>query len=134
MRGMPVFARDEFLNPVTRLSYDVDEASEDDVAGADAGNASDVDAISYTSPGVSGQTWYASGLDPAFGRMEGSLTSDTGPWTDLASGLADPSSEGTSKTLWLRYVAHRWAPDDDNPRMRFVLSLRAKSAADTDSD
>jgi hypothetical protein len=134
MRGFAEFALDEFGNPCTRLYYDVDEASEAQMLEAQAGKASDVDLITYTSPGVSGQAWFQSGLDSDFGRLDGSLVSETGPWTDLAGGLADPSAAGTAKTLWLRYVAHRWAPADDNPRQRFVLTLRSRGVADTDSD
>jgi hypothetical protein len=134
MRGFATFALDEYGSPVTRLYYDCDESSEAQLLEAQAGNPSVVEYITYRSPGNSGQAWYVSGLDASFGRLDGSLTSDTGPWTDLAGGLADPSSAGTAKTLWLRYVAHRWAPDDDNPRQSFSLTLRSRGEADTDSD
>lgn len=118
---------------VTRLAWYVDEASEDEAAGPDSGRASIVEALEYVSPGISGQAWRAAGdIDPTYGRLEASLTSDTGPWTDIGAGsLADPSAAGTPKTLWIRYVAHRWETQV-NPSERFELGLYARRTAPLD--
>ena len=120
--------------PVTRLPFYVDEATLALMGGANAGRASAVTALDYTSTGATGQAWRAVGtLNATYGRLEASLTSSTGPWTDIGAGsLADPSAAGTPKTLWVRYVAHRWNPSDANPSLRFDLGLyvRGKAAID----
>lgn len=119
--------------PLTRIVFYVDEATAAQVAGPDTGRASAVDSADYVSPGATGQAWRAVGeIDATYGRLEASLTSGTGPWTNISAGsLADPSAVGTARTLYLRYVAHRWGTDV-NPSMRFELGLytRGKAAVD----
>ena len=75
-------------------------------------------------------------INATYGRLEASLTSNTGPWTNIGAGgsLADPSSEGTAKTLWVRYVCHRWNPSVVNPSLRFELGLYAKGTSAFDED
>jgi hypothetical protein len=123
--------------PATRLFFAVDEASEADMLGADVGRASDdVAEYYYDSPGAAGQAWRARGLvDPEYGRLEASLDSGVGPWTDIGNGgeLADPSAAGTPKTVWFRYVAHRWETTA-NPDMEFVVGLWALGRAAVDED
>jgi hypothetical protein len=122
--------------PATRIFFAVDEATAAQVAGADGGRASDVAEYHYTSPGRAGQAWRARGtIDPDYGRLEASLTASTGPWTDIGAGsLADPSSAGTAKTLWLRYVAHRWSPSIVSPDFYFEIGLYFDGAAAVDED
>lgn len=124
-RGFPRFAWDSVSEAlVTRLFYDAVEASAAEVAGANGGKPSEVWALSYASPGISDQAWSTVGLDDTYAILQGSLISSSGPWTDLTSGsLADPSAEGTAKTLWIRLLTKRWAPADDNPTFDFWLRL-----------
>lgn len=131
-RGFPKFAFDSVSDAlITRLFYDCVEATADQVAGADGGRPSDVSALEYVSPGISGQAWSTVGLDPTYAILQVSLTSSSGPWTDLTTGsLADASAEGTSKTLWIRLLTKRWAPADDNPTMDFTLRLGYTGNAD----
>lgn len=132
------FVTDADGNPVTRLVFYVDEATTAQMAGPDAGRAgAELAELHYTSPGTTGQAWKATGtIDATYGRLEASLTSDTGPWTDIGAGgsLADPSSAGTPQTLWVRYVAHRWNPSDANPDSRFDLALSFLGSAAVDED
>lgn len=119
--------------PVTRIAFFVDEATLAQMGGADSGRASPVAAFTYESPGLTGQAWHAPGtLNATYGRLEASLTSSSGPWTNIGTGsLADPSPAGTAKTLWVRYVAHRWSTTV-NPSLAFTLGLyvRGKAALD----
>jgi hypothetical protein len=129
----PDFITDPDDVPVFRLFWSVDEATALQVAGADGGRvADDVVELHYTSPGAAGQTWKAYGVNATYLRVDGSLTSDTGPWTDLATGLADATAEDAAGTLWVRVVALRWAPGDENPELSFSLRLAAPGAAAID--
>lgn len=137
MRGEFVFGLDEHGSPVTWLHFDGTEATELQMAGADEGNPSVRRArIFFRSSGARGAAWRVYGLDPTFGRLDGSLESDTGPWTDLAAGLADDGDAGDERILWVRSVAHRWEGgpfDDANPRMNAQLRYGLVGAAAIES-
>lgn len=131
--AFPTFLLASNLDPVTRITFAVDEATDLEVASGDAGRpATRIAEVHYQSPGVAGQAWKCvPALDDTYGRMEGSLTSNTGPWTDLATGLADPSSADTAKTLWVRYVGHRWETTA-NPDQGFTLGLYSDQTGNLD--
>lgn len=125
--GFPVFLTDDdYGTPVTRLWFALREASTSEAAGPDGGRASEVVTLGYVSPGRTGQAWRAVGGDPDYLRFDASLTSDTGPWTDITAGsLADATPEGDEGTLYLRAVAKRWATVD-NPVLDFEIRLAHK--------
>lgn len=128
----PVFAKAPNADPLTRIVFAVDEATSAEMAGASQGRPAPESAeIRYTSPGRSGQAWRATpAIDPAYGRLEASLVGPTGPWTNIGAGgsLADPSAAGTARTLWVRFVAHRWQTTA-NPDLAFELALTAAGMA-----
>lgn len=125
--------------PISRLYLSLDEATEAEVASVDGGRVW-VDGVTgepwqvhYTSPGVAGQAWRAINVDPAYWRLEASLASNAGPWTDLTAGtLADPSPAGTARVLYWRAVSLRWAPSDANPDDSFEVWLSAPGPAGVD--
>lgn len=109
-----------------------DEATSAQASGADTGRASAVRTLTFVSPGVTGQELRAvpDGTAGTYLRIDGSLTSSTGPWTNLnTTSLACPAAAGATVTVYVRYVVLRWTTGEC-PTAVVELRVRAQGPAD----
>lgn len=111
---------------VTRLVCHGVEATAAQEAGADGGRVLGVIALEIASPGIANQALALIG-DAAYATVRASLTSDTGPWTDL-DGATIPDATPTGETIqvWLQPLAKRWGSSTPYVRPIFRCGFRAR--------
>ena len=120
---------------VTRIPLAQDEASAAEAAGADSGKPGTVITLHLTMPDPAIHTFELVALPSVAGSAtyataQGSVTSSSGPWTDLATTpLALTGSPGSVKTIYLRLLTHRWSPSLVNPDLQWSVRVRAVAAA-----
>lgn len=118
---------------VTRLALHETEATSAQAAGADGGRTSSVQRLQFVTPGFSNSQLVAISNDSnasTYCVVQASLTSSSGPWTDISSGaLSVSASAGTTVDVWLRLLTKRWNPSLVNPRIHWDIRLRAKGNA-----
>lgn len=119
-----------FTNPdtdsdLTRSFFAGVEATALQVAGVDGGRVLGTGHVQLVSPGVDDQALRAVG-DTTYAYMRASLTSSSGPWTNVSTGsLAVAAGEGVTVDVWYQAVAKRWASATPIVRPSFSFRLGA---------
>lgn len=106
MPTRPVFATDEDGDPVSRLRWEITEATTAQAAGVNGGRVSSSQSLTVVSTGAATERVIVAGVNPAHAEVQGSL--DGVAWTDLSGGLAIGGAEGDEVEILVRLLVKRW--------------------------